>query len=74
MPKPQEDLLESVVAVGKPTVLVLTNGSALGVNWADGHVPAILEAWYPGESGGQAVAEAIAGDFQSGGAFACDVL
>ena len=67
LPKPQEDLLESVAAVGKPTVLVLTNGSALGVNWADGHVPAILEAWYPGESGGQAVAEAIAGDFSPAG-------
>ncbi len=67
LPKPQEDLLEAVAATGKPVVLVLTNGSALGVNWADGHVPAILEAWYPGESGGQAVAEAIAGDFSPAG-------
>ncbi len=67
LPKPQEDLLESVAATGKPVVLVLTNGSALGVNWADAHVPAILEAWYPGESGGQAVAEALAGDFSPAG-------
>ena len=53
--------------LGKPIVLVLTNGSALGVNWAEDHVPAILEAWYPGEEGGTAVAEAIAGDFSPGG-------
>jgi beta-glucosidase len=43
------------------------NGSALAVNWADEHVPAILEAWYPGEEGGTAVAEALAGDFSPGG-------
>ena len=67
LPKPQEDLLESIAATGKPVVLVLTNGSALGVNWAEAHVPAILEAWYPGESGGQAVAEALAGDFSPAG-------
>ena len=48
-------------------VLVLTNGSALAVNWADEHVPAILEAWYPGESGGKAVAEALAGDLSPAG-------
>ena len=48
----QERLLEAVCATGKPVVLVLTSGSALAVNWADAHVPAILQAWYPGESGG----------------------
>jgi beta-glucosidase len=67
LPAPQEKLLESVAAAGKPTVLVLTNGSALAVNWADAHLPAILEAWYPGESGGTAVAEALAGDFSPSG-------
>jgi beta-glucosidase len=67
LPAPQEKLLESVAAAGKPTVLVLTNGSALAVNWADAHIPAILEAWYPGESGGTAVAEALAGDFSPSG-------
>jgi len=63
LPTPQQQLLERVAAAGKPTVLVLTNGSALGVNWADANIPAIVEAWYPGEEGGTAVAEALAGDF-----------
>jgi beta-glucosidase len=67
LPAPQEQLLERVVAAGKPIVLVLTNGSALAVNWANDHVPAILEAWYPGEAGGTAVAEALAGDFSPAG-------
>jgi beta-glucosidase len=61
MPKPEEDLLEAVAATGKPVVLVLTNGSALAVNWAKEHVNAILEAWYPGEEGGTAVAETLSG-------------
>lgn len=67
LPAPQEQLLERVYAAGKPVVLVLTNGSALAVNWANDHVPAILEAWYPGEAGGTAVAEALAGDFSPAG-------
>jgi beta-glucosidase len=67
LPAPQERLLERVSATGKPVVLVLTNGSALAVNWANQHVPAILEAWYPGEAGGTAVAEALAGDFSPAG-------
>jgi beta-glucosidase len=67
LPAPQEQLLERVHAAGKPVVLVLTNGSALAVNWANEHVPAILEAWYPGEAGGTAVAEALAGDFSPAG-------
>jgi beta-glucosidase len=67
LPAPQEALLEAVQATGKPVVLVLTNGSAVAANWADEHVPVILEAWYPGESGGKAVAEALAGDFSPAG-------
>jgi beta-glucosidase len=67
LPAPQEQLLERIHAVGKPTVLVLMNGSALAINWADQNVPAILEAWYPGEEGGAAVAQAIAGDFSPAG-------
>ena len=67
LPAPQQDLLERVQATGKPLVLVLMNGSALGVSWADRHVPAIVEAWYPGGEGGQAVAELIAGDFSPAG-------
>jgi beta-glucosidase len=67
LPAAQEQLLKDLVATGKPVVVVLMNGSALAVNWADQHVPAILEAWYPGEEGGTAVAEALAGDFSPGG-------
>lgn len=67
LPAPQQRLLEKVCATGKPVVLVLTSGSAMGVNWADAHVPAILQAWYPGESGGTAVAGALAGDFSPSG-------
>ena len=67
LPQAQRELLQNLVASGKPVVLVLMNGSALGVNWADQHVPAILEAWYPGEEGGTAVAEALAGDFSPAG-------
>ncbi|MGB2641893.1 MAG: glycoside hydrolase family 3 C-terminal domain-containing protein [Candidatus Acidiferrum sp.] len=67
LPAPQQQLLERVYAAGKPIVLVLMNGSALAINWADAHVPAILEAWYPGEEGGTALAEALAGDFSPAG-------
>jgi beta-glucosidase len=67
LPRAQQELLEKLVASGKPVVLVLMNGSALSVNWADQHVPAIVEAWYPGEEGGTAVAEALAGDFSPSG-------
>lgn len=67
LPKPQQELLQQVQAVGKPTVLVLMNGSALAVNWADQTVPAIVEAWYPGGSGGHAVAQLIAGDYSPAG-------
>jgi len=61
LPKPEQALLEAVAATGKPLVVVLTNGSALGVNWAKEHANAILEAWYPGEEGGAAVAETLSG-------------
>lgn len=67
LPAPQEKLLERIHALGKPTILVLMNGSALGINWADANLSAILEAWYPGGQGGLAVAEAIAGDFSPAG-------
>ena len=61
LPKPEEELLEAVTAAGKPVVLVLANGSALAVNWANEHVNAILESWYPGEEGGAAIAETLSG-------------
>ncbi len=61
LPKPEEDLLEAVAATGKPVILVLTNGSALAVNWANDHANAIIDAFYPGEEGGTAVAETLSG-------------
>lgn len=64
---PQQRLLERVHAMGKPVVLVLMNGSALSVNWADQHVGAIVEAWYPGGEGGTALASLLAGDFSPAG-------
>jgi beta-glucosidase len=62
LPGNQEQLLEAVVATGKPVVLVLENGRPLTIGWAKRYVPAILEAWYPGEFGGQAIAETLFGD------------
>jgi beta-glucosidase len=61
LPKPEQALLEAVAASGKPLVVVLTNGSALSVNWAKEHANAILDAFYPGEEGGAAVAETLSG-------------
>jgi beta-glucosidase len=61
LPRPEQDLLDALAATGKPLVVVLMNGSALGVNWAKEHANAILEAWYPGEEGGAAVAETLSG-------------
>jgi beta-glucosidase len=67
LPAPQEQLLEAVAAVGKPTVLVLLNGSAVAVNWAAGHLPAIVEAWYPGQAAGTAIADVLFGDYNPAG-------
>jgi beta-glucosidase len=62
LPAVQEDLLKVLSATGKPLIVVLQNGSALAVDWAQQHANAILEAWYPGEEGGTAIAETLAGD------------
>jgi len=59
----QEDLVRAVQATGTPTVLVLINGRPLSVRWEAGHVPAIVEAWEPGEGGGQAIADVLFGDY-----------
>ena len=67
LPAPQEALLEAVVATGKPVVLVLLNGSALSVTWAAEHVPAIVEAWYPGQAAGTALADVLFGDYNPAG-------
>jgi len=67
LPGKQEELLEAAVATGKPIVLVLLNGRSLNITWASQHVPAILEAWYPGTEGGDAVADLLMGDANPGG-------
>ncbi|MGC2638962.1 MAG: glycoside hydrolase family 3 C-terminal domain-containing protein [Acidobacteriaceae bacterium] len=67
LPAVQEDLLKAVAGTGKPLIVVLQNGSALAVNWAAQHAAAILEAWYPGEEGGTAIADTLAGDNDPGG-------
>ncbi len=67
LPAAQEELLEAVHATGTPVVLVLINGSPLAINWADEHVPAIVEAWYPGEEGGTAIASVLFGDYNPAG-------
>jgi beta-glucosidase len=61
LPKEEEDLLKALKGTGKPLVVVLMNGSALSVNWANQNADAILESWYPGEAGGTAIAETLAG-------------
>ncbi len=61
LPDVQQELLEAVAKTGKPMVVVLLNGSALAVNWAQQNASALLEAWYPGQSGGQAIAETLSG-------------
>jgi len=67
LPAAQQELLEALGATGKPLVVVLQNGSALAVSWAAEHASAILEAWYPGEEGGTAIAATLAGDSNPGG-------
>ncbi len=61
LPAVQQQLLDALATTGKPVIVVLMNGSALAVNWAQQHAAAILEAWYPGEEGGAAIAETLSG-------------
>jgi beta-glucosidase len=63
----QEELLEAVAATGKPVVLVLINGRPLDISWASEHVPAIVEAWYPGTQGGNGLADVLFGDANPAG-------
>lgn len=63
----QEELLEAVVATGKPVVLVLVNGRPLDISWAAEHVPAILETWYSGSQAGNGIADILFGDANPGG-------
>jgi beta-glucosidase len=67
LPGHQEDLLRALQATGKPVVLVLSNGRPLSVNWAQKHVPAIVELWFPGENGGAALADVLFGDCNPSG-------
>jgi len=67
LPGQEEQLLEAVVALGKPVVLLLMNGRPINIQWASQHVPAILEVWYPGTQGGNAVANLLVGDAVPGG-------
>ena len=67
LPGMQEALLKAIHALGKPIVLVLFNGSPLTINWAQEHIPAIIEAWYPGQEGGNAIADVIFGDYNPSG-------
>ena len=67
LPAVQRQLLESLYATGKPLVVVLMNGSALAIDWASEHARAIVEAWYPGEEGGTAIARTLAGENNPGG-------
>ncbi len=67
LPEPQEKLLGAVLDTGKPTIVVLINGSALAVNTAKERAQAIIEAWYPGQEGGTAIANTLTGDNNPGG-------
>lgn len=67
LPNAQVDFMKKIMKLNKPTVLVLLNGSALAINWEAENVPAILEAWYPGQAGGTAIADVLFGDYNPSG-------
>ena len=67
LPEVQETLIHELQATGKPMVMVNCSGSAMALTWEDEHLPAILQAWYPGQQGGRAVAEVLFGDVNPSG-------
>ena len=67
LPAVQDRILKRIQTFGKPVVLVLLNGSALSVNWANEHIDAIVDAWYPGEEGGNALADVLFGNYNPAG-------
>ncbi|HEY0459779.1 MAG TPA: glycoside hydrolase family 3 N-terminal domain-containing protein, partial [Pyrinomonadaceae bacterium] len=71
LPGRQLQLIQAVYAVGKPTVVVLINGRPMSINWVNKNVPAILETWFPGGRGGEAIADVLFGDYNPGGKLTC---
>ncbi len=67
LPASQQAMLEIIQQSGKPFIVVLLNGSMVELGWAHEHANAIIEAWYPGQEGGTAIAEVIFGDYNPGG-------
>ncbi len=67
LPESQENLMKKIKETGKPVILVLLNGSAVSINWADKNIPAIIEAWYPGQAAGDAIADVLFGDYNPAG-------
>ena len=67
LPAVQTELMQEIMKLDKPTVLVLLNGSAVAINWEAENIPAILEAWYPGQAGGAAIADVLFGDYNPSG-------
>lgn len=67
LPDFQQDFIKKIQAVGKPTVLVMLNGSAVAIKWENDHIPAILESWYPGQAAGTAIADILFGDYNPAG-------
>ena len=67
LPDFQQDFIKKIQAIGKPTVLIMLNGSAVAINWENEHIPAILEAWYPGQAAGTAIADILFGDYNPAG-------
>jgi beta-glucosidase len=67
LPATQKELIREIHKLGKPIALVLLNGSALAINWENENIPAIIEAWYPGQQGGAAIADVLFGDYNPAG-------
>ena len=67
MPEVQRQLIKRIYRTGKPVTLVVMSGSAISLNWEDENLPAIIEAWYPGEQAGRAVADVLFGDYNPAG-------
>ena len=67
LPADQEEFIQAIYELNPNTVVVLIAGSSLAINWMNDHIPAIVNAWYPGEQGGTAIAEVLFGDYNPAG-------